>query len=340
MTQSIVRGAFAAAIAALLVGCGGGGGGGGGGPVSPPPPPPPATPSVVGESPSGGTVDSNSTYSGNFRGPLGLLSLDAAGVATVEVGAKTTAGSPVDVLVAASGDGANDQPTLTLTLRGDTAVFDFDQAATTTLASGGLEQRSLTTTAGGATWNASLLDFNFNGRTREYSRVLVFQRATTPGDPPLSGGALSYGADEVTVPSTGSATFETGIAGYYNANGPSGDLEEFIGRTTTSVNFTSKTMTASFADVDFVSGANMVETASGGADFGVTMNATITGDDFAGTMVTTGTTAMAGTVQGDFYGPHNATPTEIGGAFAMQGAGGAAFGGLQGVCTCITGTSP
>lgn len=339
--STIARTAAAAALAIALAGCGGGGGGGGG-PVAPPPspPPPPATPSVVGQSPSGGTVNSDSTYDGSFRGPLAVVNLDAAGVATLEVVPKTTAGVAGDVLVGITADSATDEPTLSLTFRGDAGSFNFDNATTTTLSNGFLEQRSITTTSGGATWNANLLDFNFSGRTREFSRVFVFQRAPVPGDPPLVAGALSYGADKVLMPTSGSATFDTGVAGYYIASGPSGDLQEFVGRANTSVDFGARTMSANFTDVDFVSGGTLVETAAGGADFGLAMTATIAGDDFAGTMNATGATAMTGSVQGDFYGPTDRTPTEIGGGFALQGAGGAAFGGLQGVCTCITGGAP
>jgi hypothetical protein len=106
-----------------------------------------------------------------------------------------------------------------------------------------------------------------------------------------------------------------------------------------SVSFLNQSMTATFADVDFVSRVGDMTETAGGVDFGLSVNATISGDDFSGTIAATGVD-MTGQLQGDFYGPLSQTPTEIGGAFALEGAGGAAVGGLLGVCTCITGAGP
>ncbi len=329
---AILRAPAAAAMAAALAGCFGSTGDG---VVSPPPAPP--LDGVVGEGSSGGTIDESSTYEGDFRGPLALAQR-APGAAdlSVAVAPKPAAGDPGDVYVSVE-TAAGGEVTLTLFLDGETAAFDFAQAQIASMAGGFLTREQVRLQADGVTWDASDIHFSFDGRQREYSQLLVFLRSSASGDG-LVGGALTFGSDVIDMPTTGEATYDTGVAGFYLETAQSAAFTPFVGRGEVAVRFGPGTVSGSFADVDFVDAAGgMVETANG-VDFGLDMTATITGDDFAGTMTAVGA-AMSGDVQGDFYGPLDGNPLEIGGAFAMDGADGLAFGGLQGVCTCLAGTN-
>jgi hypothetical protein len=291
---------------------------------------------VAGESSSGGDASGSGAFSGDFRGPVATFGVDAGGATSLDVVSKTTAGALDDVSVqvgAVSGPG--DEPTLTLLFRGETVALDLDAATSAALAAGLIDEQSVQATAGLSNWDARLLKFNLE-TSPEYSRLLMFVQTPTAGGLALNAGAFAYGADDIDMPTTGTATYDTGVAGVYLTSAAATDFTEFFSRADVAVHFGNGTVSADFTDVDFLDATGaVVETGPGGIDFGLDLNATITGDDFAGTMLATGA-AMTGTVEGDFYGPPGRSPTDIAGAFGIEGAGGVAIGGFQGVCTCLS----
>ncbi len=289
-------------------------------------------------------MDANGDFQGDFRGPLAKLLLDA-GPPVLTVGGKTTSGSPGDFVVNVSAvTGPTDEPTVTITFDGVTLPFDFDTAQSATYGTGELSETFVIRTIGQERHIADQLAFQ--GLDTEYAALLLLTRYALDSndDPttPLLTGFATVGADVVSMPTTGSATFDTGVTGILGTF--AGDGGFFIGRTDVSVDFGTGSVTGTWVDVDWdpgPSGGPLVEASPcfpadpscTNHDFGLTLNATVSGDDFSGTMSTSGahsTISLTGFVEGDFYGPLNASPEEIGGAFGMDGVDGIAFGGFIG----------
>ena len=325
------RAAGLAVVAGLVAGCASGGGGGGGGsttaPTSPPTPPPPA---IVGVSSSGGELDETGVFSGDFRGPASALGVGPA-LADNFIGVQPKLPGTVDdiFITVEETTSASDEPTVTISFGGAAFDFDFDNAVDTAMASGFMSESAVATSNGSQTLGLSTYTINFDGTAPEYSALWLFAALDASANTAATS-FISIGTDNVTMPSTGSATFDTAVLGIFAADALTPDGGTFFGRGDVSVDFGAGDVTGTFSDVDFDDSAGgLDEMTPGGRDFGLVMDATISGDDFSGTMTATGLT-MDGLVEGDFYGPTNASPTEIGGAFALTGADGVAIGGLQG----------
>ncbi len=321
-TNMRIRGAVSAIALAItpLSGCASGGGGDDGG--SPPgtSTPPPSSPPPAGVSTSGGTISSSGVFDGVFRGPSsgeGLYS-------SPPVGAKprSSSGGVDDVVITVTPTmGA---PTITVSFAGNAHTFDLTDATTRNLAEGFIVEEYVVDRDDNDYVTNGLLrrSFDFDGRTPSYS-VLLTYLDNISGD----GGWTAIGADaQLVMPSSGTATFDTGFTGSFLSSLSSA---RFVGRADVAVDFGTGAVSGQVADVDFVF-AELAETTPGGEDFGLELTATISGDDFSGVITAIGVD-MTGAAYGDFYGPVGGEPVEIGGAFAMEGTGGMAWGGFLGV---------
>jgi hypothetical protein len=257
--------------------------------------------------------------------------VDAVSPPLLGVTAGTPPGSPGDVVVSfGATSGPTDEPTVTITFfTGIAHDFDFDTAQTEVSGAGFLTQDLVLRSDVDADRFAVRPTFNFDGERAFYSTIINYAEFVDADT--FLIGATVVGANNVTMPTTGAASFDTGVYGVFGAT--PADAGIFFGRGDVSVDFGTGAVTGGIPDVTFLD-ENLVEsdTTAGGLDFGLSINATVSGDSFGGPIMTTGgLVTLNGTVAGDFFGPTNAAPREIGGAFVLVGPDGLAMGALQGI---------
>jgi len=302
-------------------------------------------PMVPGAAKAGGTVDDYG-FVGDFRGPIaGLIPAGQDGVANeLLLFAGTTnegQGNPDVVVTLSERTGFGDEPRVDIVIGGNHLTFDLNDADPYQYRS---DERSdfvveryvlNVDQANDRVSSFSLFNFNLGDpaggeagiRQAQYARLAAFENGRLTDLRLDNFLFMTFGANLVQMPTTGSATFDTGLLGYYlTETGAS----PFTSRGNLLADFGALTLTGNFDPVAFGDYEGRFGESPGVDSFGLRLDASIVGDDFRGTMTATGAD-MTGPVFGDFYGAEGEEPTELGGTFAISGEDGAAFGGFVGV---------
>jgi hypothetical protein len=214
---------------------------------------------------------------------------------------------------------------LTLTISGDAvATFDLAQTVPTIFAPG--------------------VEIFIDGPKNGWTYYQMF--AETFSGPGTVAGLAGTGGAAISpdVPASGVATFDTSMNGAMVYAALPGD-ELFFTRGAVKADFGAGVISGTFADVDFASGGQLLETTRLGHDFGIAINGAVTGPEFDLAVSTTKAASagefldMSGVGLGTFRGepPGSLPPDTISGAIALasEPAGAALAGGFTGRCVCF-----
>lgn len=133
-------------------------------------------------------------------------------------------------------------------------------------------------------------------------------------------GVVTYGAvtDPSTVPSTGSASYAGFVYGAYAPDGAT-DQVNFTGNVTVTVNFTARTVVVAVSNCVVAGTATPVPIAFASTS---SISGTAGEENYASGTIAGG---LNGGISNRFFGPlSSGNPPEVGGAFSLSGAGGAA----------------
>jgi hypothetical protein len=286
-------------------------------------------PFEVGASQSGGVVTDRG-FQGEFRGPFSSIEIDEEFFA-IFIGEPTSPGDEFDVVLDIDGAvNTGAEPVITISVYGVDHTFDFALSGEIGPPSVDWFNARVTLDTKGDTL-MSLFSLETGDRQPQYSGLAAFINPSASGEFDPVELFTSFGADQVSLPNAGVATFTTGFFGSYS---------EADGATTLFISQNKGSFEVDFGDGSVVgssngllfadSGGSWNGTTEGGATFNLHFVGAVVGDDFSGTVETTGA-PMNGFFYGDFYGPLNGAPQEIGGAFGLAGDGGAAHGGFIGI---------
>lgn len=302
-------------------------------------------PMISGAAKAGGTVDDYG-FIGDFRGPIaGLVPADQgdpANALLLIAGTTNEAQASTDVVVMLSErTGFGDEPRVDIVVGGHNLTFDLNDADPYQYRSEErtdlVEERYVINIdeANDRISSFSLFNFNLGDpaggeagiRQAQYARLAAFDKGRLADLSLDTFLFMTFGANVVQMPTTGSATFDTGLLGYYLTET---GVSPFTSRGNLLADFGALTLKGDFDPVTFGDYEGRFGESPGVDPFGLRLDASIIGDDFKGTMTALGAD-MSGPTFGDFYGAKDEEPTELGGTFAISGEDGVAFGGFVGV---------